>query len=148
MALSTETVLLEARDIAESCLCFHTQKAARALARRFDAVFRPLGITNGQFSMMTMLSAAEHRRMKEVASFLRMDRTTLTAAIKALERAGLALVVADPKDRRSRLIGLTPAGRAVFEQARPIWCAEHARLEEEKADVDAAALRTMLKALA
>lgn len=137
-----------AREIAETCLCFHTQRAARALARRFDAAFRPLGLTNGQFSMMAMLSGVARRRMKDLARFLDMDRTTLTAAIKALERAGLAEATLDPKDRRSRLIALTAQGRAVFERAKPIWRAEHARLEREKADLDAARLRALLRTLA
>jgi DNA-binding MarR family transcriptional regulator len=136
-----------AREIAETCLCFQTQRAARALARRFDAAFRPLGITNGQFSLMTMLSGAEARRMKDVADFLTMDRTTLTAALKKLERDGLVVVAADPKDRRGRLVSLTAKGRRTLDRAKPVWCTEHARLEAER-DIDATELRRNLKALA
>ena len=137
-----------AREISETCLCFHTQKAARALARRFDAAFRPLGITNGQFSLMTMLSGAEHRRMREIAAFLAMDRTTLTAAIKALERAGLATARVDPQDRRGRLIALTESGRSILAAAKPIWRKEHARLERETVGLDAPRLRALLNTIA
>ena len=38
--------------VRDTCLCLHVQQAARALARRFDEVLRPLGLTNGQFSLM------------------------------------------------------------------------------------------------
>lgn len=41
-----ETTLL----VRDTCLCLHVQRAARALARRFDEALRPLGLTNGQFS--------------------------------------------------------------------------------------------------
>ncbi len=41
--------------------------------------------------------------MGPVAELLAMDRTTLTAALKPLERRGLVDVITDPADRRSRL---------------------------------------------
>ena len=65
------------------------QRAARALARRFDAAFRPLGLTSGQFSLLMSLNRPEPPTMGAVAALLAMDRTTLTAALKPLERRGL-----------------------------------------------------------
>ena len=35
-----------------ACICLDLQRAARAVARRFDAAFRPLDLTNGQFSLL------------------------------------------------------------------------------------------------
>lgn len=98
--------------------------------------------------MMAMLSGAEHRRMGETAAFLMMDRTTLTAAIKALERRGLVAVALDPKDRRGRLISLTEQGRKILDAAKPIWRSEHTLLEEERPNLDAPRLRAQLKMLA
>ena len=147
MTRSTDAALPTAREIADTCLCLQTQRAARALARRFDAAFRPLGVTNGQFSLMAMLSAADHRRMNEIAAFLTMDRTTLTAALKALERSGLASIAVDPQDRRGRLVALTGEGRRVLDAAKTIWRDEHARLEQERAALDAPQLRTLLRTL-
>src|SRR5437899_4717254 len=86
---------LEVRD---SCLCLHVQRAARALARRFDDAFRPLGLTNGQFSLMMSLNRPEPPGMGPVAALLAMDRTTLTAALKPLQRRGLVKITADPHD--------------------------------------------------
>ncbi len=145
--MSTRGHLPSPREIAETCLCFRTQRAARALARRFDAAFRPLGLTNGQFSLLAMLSARETRRMKDIVAFLAMDRTTLTAALKKLERDGLVVVTADPEDGRSKLVGLTAKGRRRLERAKPVWRDEHARLERENAALDASALRRQLGAL-
>ncbi len=50
--------------------------------------------------------------MREVAALLGMDRTTLTAALKSLQRRGLVEVRVDENDKRSRRLVLTPAGRA------------------------------------
>ena len=35
--------------VRDACLCLHVQRAARALARRFDEVLRPLGLTKASF---------------------------------------------------------------------------------------------------
>ncbi|MFL6789748.1 MAG: hypothetical protein ACJ8EE_01040 [Bradyrhizobium sp.] len=42
--------------------------------------------------------------MASTAAVLAMDRTTLTAALKPLQRTGLVAVRVDPKDRQSRLL--------------------------------------------
>src|SRR5919206_2876829 len=91
-----ETTLL----VRDTCLCLHAQRAARALARRFDEALRPLGLTNGQFSLLMALNRPEPAGMGAVASLLAMDRTTLTAALKPLARRGLLEVRRDPEDRR------------------------------------------------
>src|SRR3984957_20005559 len=98
-----ETTLL----VRDCCLCLHVQRAARVLARRFDEVLRPFDVTNGQFSLLMSLNRPQPPPMAAVASLLAMDRTTLTAALKPLERRGLVAVAADPGDRRSRLMALT-----------------------------------------
>lgn len=73
------------------------QRAERALARRFDEAFRSLGITNGQFSLMMALNRPEPPTMGGVAAFLAMNRTTLTAAHKPLERRGSIKVAVDSR---------------------------------------------------
>src|ERR1700744_2044009 len=93
--------------VRDCCLCLHVQRAARALARRFDEALRPLGLTNGQFSLMMSLNRPEAPAMGSVATLLAMDRPTLTAALKPLERRRLVKVVPDLADRRSRRLSLT-----------------------------------------
>jgi DNA-binding MarR family transcriptional regulator len=82
-----------------------------------------------------------------VASLLSMDRTTLTAAIKPLQRRGLVTVKADPSDGRGRLMALTAAGRAALAGAVPIWERVQASLEERLADTDPDRLRSDLRRL-
>src|ERR1035437_5076898 len=100
--------------VRDTCLCLHVQRAARALARRFDEALRPLRLTNGQFSLLMSLNRPEPAGMGSVALLLAMDRTTLTAALKPLEHRRLVAILIDPSDRRSRLLKLTPAGRRLL----------------------------------
>ena len=86
--------------------------------------------------------------MGSVASLLAMDRTTLTAALKPLERRGLVEVAADPTDRRSRLLKLTPAGRALLSSAVPIWESTHRAIENLLTDTTPDRFRNSLRALA
>jgi DNA-binding MarR family transcriptional regulator len=116
-------------QVRDHCLCLHVQRTARALARRFDDAFRPVGLTQGQFSLLTSLNRAAPPTIGDVAELLALDRTTLTANLKPLERRKLVKVMVDAEDRRSRRLMLTPAGRAVLAAAAPIWKRAHAQAE-------------------
>ncbi len=133
--------------VRDTCLCLHVQRAARALARRFDAELRPLELTNGQFSLLMSLNRPTPAGMAGVADLLAMDRTTLTANLKPLERRGLLTVSVDPDDRRSRQLRLTDAGRVLLAKAVPIWRRTHAAIERQLARPDADGLRADLRAL-
>jgi len=133
--------------VRDTCLCLHLQRAARAVARRFDAALRPLGLTNGQFSLMMSLNRPEPPAMGSVAALLAMDRTTLTAALKPLERRGLVAIAVDPADKRNRRLQLTADGRSLLAKALPIWKRTHAVLDGEIGWPNAARLRANLRDL-
>ena len=76
-----------------------------------------------------------------------MDRTTLTAALKPLERRGLVKLTADPDDRRRRLVTLTAKGRMVLARAIPVWKRTHAEIDRMLADDNADHLRSNLRTL-
>lgn len=122
--------------VRDHCLCLHVQRAARALARRFDDALRPVDLTNGQFSLLMSLNRPQPAGMGSVAQLLAMDRTTLTAALKPLERRGLLKISVDPDDKRSRLLALTPAGRKLLAKATPIWKEHHAAIESGLSSTD------------
>ena len=144
VAKPTFETTLEVRD---ACLCLHVQRAARALARRFDDALRPLGLTNGQFSLIMSLNRPESPRMAAVASLLGMDRTTLTAALKPLLRRGLLRITEDPADRRGRILTLTPKGRRSLARALPLWRSIHVAVESLLPEGDPDRLRNNLRAV-
>lgn len=133
--------------VRDTCLCLHTQRAARTLARRFDEALRPAGLNNGQFSLLMALNRPSPPKMSEVAALLGADRTTLTAALKPLERNGLVKVGIDADDARARRIALTAKGRGRLAAALPIWTQTHGALEAELAGADSVRLRRDLKSL-
>ncbi|MFA6265930.1 MAG: MarR family winged helix-turn-helix transcriptional regulator [Pseudolabrys sp.] len=134
-------------EVRDACLCLHVQRAARALARRFDEVLRPLDLTSGQFSLLTSLNRPQPPTMGSVADLLAMDRTTLTANLKPLERRGLIEVAVDKDDKRSRRLVITAAGRALLAKAYPIWREAHTALEFRIERGSADDLRKALTAL-
>jgi DNA-binding MarR family transcriptional regulator len=117
--------------VKDHCLCLHAQRAARTLARRFDEAFRPLGLTSGQFSLLNSLNRPEPPTIGAVAALLAMDRSTVTANLKPLERLGMVTVSVDARDRRGRRAVLTDPGRALLAAATPIWVREHGTVEAE-----------------
>lgn len=116
-------------EVRDRCLCLHLHRAARSMARRFDGVLRPFGLSHGQYSMMIALNRPDQPKLGEVAQFLAMDRTTMTANVKTLEARGWVRSVADPQDRRARRLTLTEAGRDVLVAAVPVWRDEHDRVD-------------------
>jgi DNA-binding MarR family transcriptional regulator len=133
--------------VRDTCVCLHLQRAARVVARRFDEALRPLELTNGQFSLLMSLNRPDPARMRDVSALLAMDRTTLTANLKPLQRRGLIKIAIDKADRRSRRLTLTAAGRALLAAAMPIWTQTHASLEASLPRLGADALRADLLAL-
>ena len=147
MSKATEVPFESTLFVRDHCLCLHLQRAARALARRFDDALRPLGLTSGQYSMMMSLNRPEPPTIGSVASLLAMDRTTLTAALKPLRRRGLLTVMVDTNDRRSRRLKLTRAGRALLARAVPIWRRTHTEIDRLLPRSGADRLRRDLRAV-
>lgn len=139
--------LEETLHVRDHCLCLHVQRAARALARRFDEALRPLGINQGQFSLLMSLNRPDAPTISRVAAFLAMDRTTLTAVLKPLERRGLLNMTVDKADRRNRRLTLTDAGRKLLRDALPIWTKTHAAVDTMLAEQNAGNLRGVLALL-
>lgn len=138
------TITLHVKD---TCMCLHLQRAARTVARRFDDALRPVGLTNGQFSLLMSLNRPEPPLMRDVASLLAMDRTTLTAMLKPLARRGLLMVAADEEDRRGRRLLLLAEGREMLARALPLWIETEASIEADLNGSNPERLRDDLRTL-
>lgn len=133
--------------VRDHCLCLAAQRAARTLGRRFDEALRPAGLTSGQFSLLMSLNQPRPPSIGAVAGLLAMDRTTLTANLKPLERRELVTTTVDPDDRRGRRVSLTKAGRTVLRAALPIWRRVHGEIDRQMSPADGKVLRAGLRAL-
>jgi DNA-binding MarR family transcriptional regulator len=131
MTTTTAFARSVAHEVRDQCLCFAAQRAARELARRFDRAFADLGITNGQFSMMTAMGGMGQPRLGDLARFMGMDHATVTAAVRKLEQRGLVTITEDSKDRRARRVSLTSDGLITVERALLVWRVEHLKMKLE-----------------
>jgi DNA-binding MarR family transcriptional regulator len=147
MSKQKSLLFADAIRVRDSCVCLHVQRAARALARRFDAALRPLGLTNGQFSLLMALNRPEAPTLGNVSALLAMNHATLTANLKPLERRGLIKVTVDSVDKRSRRATLTRAGRDLLVIALPVWERTNAETERCLSRCKAADLRAELRSL-
>jgi DNA-binding MarR family transcriptional regulator len=111
----------QAIHVSQTCLCLQLQKAARKVARLFDDAFRDIDLSHGQFSLLMMLMQPTPPNVGGLAAALAMDRTTLTANLKPLQRNGFITVFPDPKDGRGKCIKLTESGEALLAMALPRW---------------------------
>src|ERR671910_437990 len=137
-----------ARMIGDTCLCLDVQRASRAIGRRFDEAFRPLGLNNWQFSLLMALNGPTPLTMSSLAERLAMDRTTTTGNLKPLERRGLVEVRRDEQDARVRRIVLTDAGRGLLAEAVDRWRAANDAVIASLSGTDVAAFRSSLRTIA
>lgn len=108
------------REIHDLCVCLGLQRAARNVARRYDEAFRPLGLSSGQFAILSVIGGGP-MPLTEAAHLLGQERTTLTRNLRPLEAFGLVETLAHETDSRVRLLTLTRKGRAQWEAAIPQW---------------------------
>lgn len=111
----------EAADFLASCVCLGLNRAARATARRYDAALKPLGLTSGQFTLLSALMRERPAPIGALAEALGLDRTTLSRNLQPLQAAKLVEVKADPRDARVKGLAVTPKGREIFSAALPLW---------------------------
>ena len=92
---------------------FHS--ACRALRRNWIAQLKPWGLTPFQGRALNRLNrGGGELRLGELATQLRIAPRSTTEVVDQLEEKGLVERVADPSDRRARLVRLLPKGEEVL----------------------------------
>ena len=102
------------------CVCATARMAARSLTRIYDRALEPAGIRTTQFSVLARLLEEGPLPLTHLAGRLAMDRTTLARDLRPLERRGL-VAISVGADRRVRMAALTPGGRRLVDEVRPLW---------------------------
>lgn len=121
--------LTQLTPIAATCACFHLRKASRAVTQLFAENMTSTGLQGTQFTILVAVAIAGSSAISDLAEGLAIDRTTLTRALKPLVKRGL-VVVEPGKDRRIKVVSLTPEGYTVMSQAIPFWQEAQARVVE------------------
>jgi len=98
-------------------LCFSVYAAAHAFTQAYKPYLTPLGLTYPQYLVMLLLWEKDGRAVNELGQPLHLDSGTLTPLLKRMEKAGLVTRRRCDKDERVMRIHLTPAGRAMRDEA-------------------------------
>jgi len=88
--------------------------AARRLRHGSVAQLAPLGLTMAQSRILRLVASAP-MRMADIAARMGVVPRTVTPMVDGLAGNGLVERTADPGDRRSVLVTLTPAGRRLLD---------------------------------
>lgn len=91
-------------------LCFKLGKAMRSLAAHYERSLEPFGLTPARAFVLETLCAHGSMRFKDLAETVALEGATLSGILDRLERDGWVRREADPDDRRSLFVCLTPKG--------------------------------------
>jgi len=101
-------------------MAFLVNDVARLLRTYVDQQAAALGMTRAQWAVVVRLERAEGLKQAELAEMLDLQPITLTRLVDRLCDSGLIERRPDPKDRRAKLLYLTPAARPLLEQLHGI----------------------------
>jgi DNA-binding MarR family transcriptional regulator len=116
-------------EVARECTLLGIRQASRAITQIYDAAFAPIGLRGNQFTLLTAISMMGEPTITRLGETLVTDRTTLTRNLAPLERDGLVRIQVG-KDRRSRIVTVTPRGSTLLAEAYPLWKRAQARIIE------------------
>ncbi|OYX25777.1 MAG: hypothetical protein B7Z10_05210 [Rhodobacterales bacterium 32-66-7] len=131
----------------EACLTHGLMRAARTLARGFEAEAASLGVSAPQFPVLARLSGMGAMSVGQIAVAVDADRTTISRNLAVMAQKGWIAEVAT-EDRRERVWDLTDAGRETLALAMPIWQAWQSRLVDRIGADAAVDLSKTLRTLA
>jgi DNA-binding MarR family transcriptional regulator len=109
----------DARMALANRLFFRLYQCANMLHKTGSRAVEAEGLTTQQWAVLGAISRPAAERglsINELARYLMVSRQNLSGVVARMERAGHLRCDADPQDRRSRLVRLTPSGRELWQQ--------------------------------
>jgi DNA-binding MarR family transcriptional regulator len=102
------------------CACANIRRADRVITQFYDEALSSSGLYTTQFTLLATIGEAAPVTVNQLAEIMVMDRTTLTRNLGPLTKQHLVRIETG-RDRRVRLITLTPAGEEALKRAFPLW---------------------------
>lgn len=114
-----------------SSLGYNLSLAARLQERRLDDALRCLGLTRTTWCILLAVGEEDLHKPSEIASFIGIDRTATSRALRHMEDAGLVTRETGKGDRRTTRVRLTDVGKQRINEGVP-FAVENNRLMREK----------------
>lgn len=134
---------MAASHLPQGCTNLKLRQLGRMVARHYDQHLAATGLKNTQYALLSHVVKLGPIRPGDLARRLQMDASTLTRNLQPMVAQGW-LVVGAGEDARSRLIEVTPAGRAVRAEAQRAWKAAQTALNRTLGLERVAALHQLL----
>lgn len=132
----------------DELLGYRLRRAQVAVFQDFAASVGRLAITPGELGALMIVQANPGLKQSELAAGLGIDRSTLVAVVKELERRGLIRRARARRDRRAYALTLAPRGRRLLARARAPLAAHEARIAAALTPAEHATLRELLRRIA
>jgi DNA-binding MarR family transcriptional regulator len=124
------------------CACANWRRAARSISRIYNHELRSHGIEITQLTILMTLDQTGEISQGKLGKFLGLDSTTLTRTLELVSKRGW-IRLKEGKDRRVRIIAMTPAGSAKLQQTLPAWKRAQDRVRKRLGDEAVAQLGTL-----
>lgn len=103
----------------ETSIGYLLNRAAHIVAARFSDDLLPHDVNLQTWRVLAALSHKDRRPMTDLAEHTAAELSYLSRTVAAAEKRGFVQRVASPTDRRTVLLSLTPAGRALVAKLAP-----------------------------
>lgn len=127
----------------QGCTNFKLHHLARRVGQHYDAEVRKTGLKTSQYSLLSHVERLEPLRPVDLAAAMGMTASTLSRNLQVLVGDGFLELDAGP-DARSRLVRITPAGRAKRAEAQRHWKTAQLALNERLGEARVLALHALL----
>ena len=132
-------------DEPTGCVTFLVRHAWLSMRGALATALDEHGLSVQQYGTLLLVSAKPGSTIAEVGREVGTARQSANELIAGMERAGLVERRANPSDRRTQQIHLTPAGEQRLADAIPAVRKVEAELEASFTDADRAAARAWLR---
>lgn len=127
----------------QGCTNLKLRQLMRRVAQHYDAEVGQCGLKGTQYSLLSYVYRLGPLRPVDLAREMKLDASTLTRNLRPLIDAGWLRLEAGP-DARSRLVHITPSGRAKREEAQARWRIAQEALNQTLGPARVVALHALL----
>lgn len=124
----------------------------RRAHQRYQAMFQGcadgLGLTGPQFAALLRLAEQGRATQNHLGRLAAMDSATVQGVVRRLVARGLVDVCADPLDRRSRILSITPKGETLLRAAQEAGRRAHEAVLAPLSPAERAQLLALLQRVA
>ncbi|WP_308190723.1 MarR family winged helix-turn-helix transcriptional regulator [Arthrobacter hankyongi] len=127
---------------------FLTARARSLGSGRANQLLADLDLKVRSYSVLSLACSGENPSQRELADFLSLDPSQIVSLVDQLEKRGAVTREADPRDRRSKVIAATAAGRRLYRAAAAIVRESEAQSLRRLSTAERDTLRSLLQRVA